>query len=231
MEKEMLLSKKEQLISNKQKLEENNCRIEFLEKENEDLEIKYIQITESLDSLDKIVYKYETLEEAKKIYKICLPITILGSIVVGVVSNLGIFSNNIFEFILTSIYTFIVSNILAAFPYFVSKQSLKILTNLSLEEVQEQIDEKNKEKSLNRQRINKNIRELEILNTNNAVINNFLYEMTNNLLNDKEAREEIMTEIMEVEPSKELVQSITDSMLKRNKVKLKTKKEQCQLKK
>lgn len=220
MEKEILINKKQQLISNKEKIEENNCKIESLEIEKEDLENQYIEIAKCLDELNTIVYRYESLESSKKLKKICNIIAILCSPIIGIIAFNGI-APTVFGAIIVSIFAFSFIKFCGSIPYLISKQTINDITNLTLEEVEKQMQEKQVEKKLNIEKLGKNIKKIESLNSENYELEDSVYMLGLSLLKDKESRDEIMEEIIKEYPTDKLMKIITDSMLKINKVKVK----------
>ena len=221
MEKELLQKKKEEVISLKNTLIRNENQIKKIEKENEQLIDQYTNISVQLDELDKIVFRYETLEITKKIAKVCFILAITGGIIVGFVAHFAS-ALSIIRSIMLSIISIIALSSFGTFPYLVTKEGIKNKTNLTLEEVLKQIEDLKDYKKVNREKNKKNTEKIENIKFNTSFMYSNLNSLILNLLKDKEARDEIMDQIMEKEPSKELVEIVADNMLETNKIKTKT---------
>lgn len=221
MEKEILQKKKEEVISLKNTLIKNEEQIKNMEKENEKLREEHTNISVQLDKLDKIVFRYENLELAKKIARVCFILSIAGGIIVGSVAHFAS-ALSIIRSIMLSIIAIIALNGFGTFPYLITKQGIKNNTNLTLEEVANQIEDFKNYKKVNREKYKKNTEKIENIKFNTSFMYSSLNSLILNLLKDKETRDEIMDQIMEKEPSKELVEIVADNMLETSKIKTKT---------
>ena len=217
MEKELLQKKKEEVISLNNILIRNEEQIEDLEKENEKLTEDHKKIIVELDKLDKVVFRYERLKDAKKII---LLFFILG-VVFGLVS--GIFSLIEQVTILSTVFSFIspivVSTLISSIPYIGTKLYISNSTNLTFEEVLKQIEDLKYYKKANREKYKKNTEKIENIKFNTSFMYSNFNSLILNLLKDKEARDEIMNQIMEKEPSKELVEIVANDIVKTLKLK------------
>jgi len=221
MEKEILKSKKLEIIKLKEELDGNAEKINLLEDENDQLMDEYKIISNDLDKIDKGIYKYEQLASTKKIAKYILLLSILGSLFVGCICYFGGTTNNILVSVLASTFSFGFSNMLGCYPYLIVKNSIKKITDLSFEELHIKYKEKDSEKKLNREKLGKNLKEIGSLNLRNCSLEDEIYMLSCTLLKDKEARDEIMEEILKEYPKEELIKTITDSMLEQSKIKVK----------
>lgn len=219
MEKEILNLKKEELVEAKKTIDKNEKEIQKKENENDILTVQNIELTEQLNINDRIVFLYERLQDSKKL--------LLVAVLMGVVFSLGfgVFSLvdkvNLFSTILSFIGPVTFSSLIGSIPYACTKLNISNNTNLTLEEVTEKIGILKKEKQLNREKFNLNLKEIEKLKQKNDLIEDKLYNETVELLKDKEACEEIMANIFENDPSKKLVEMITEDIVKSSKVKMK----------
>lgn len=219
MEKEILKLKKEELIETKNTIDKNEKEIKKMEIENDDLTAQNIELTEQLNINDRIVFFYERLQDSKKL--------LLVAVLIGVVASLGfgifnlIDKVNVFSTILSFIGPIGVSTFIGGIPYACTKLNISNNTNLTLEEVTEEIEKLKKEKQINREKFKLNLKEIEILRMKNELIEDELFNETIALLKDKDACEEIISSIIENKPSKKLVEMIAEDMVKSSKVKMK----------
>lgn len=212
MEKEILKNKKKELIEKKNIIDENEKQIKKNENENDILNSQNIELTEQLNMNDRIVFLYEKLSDYKKIFLI---VTLIGSVLgLGFEIYNVIDKVNILSAIGSFFSTVAISSLLGSIPYVATKLNIKEKTDLSLEEVSLKIEDLKESKYLNREKFKSNLKEIENLKQKNVMIENKLFNETVELLKDKDAFEEIISSIIENEPSKELIEIITEDIAK-----------------
>lgn len=219
MEKEILQKKKKELIETKKTIAKNEKEMQEKENENDILNSQNIELTEQLNINDRIVFLYERLQDSKKLLLVALLIGVVASLGFGIFNLID--KVNVFSTILSFIGPIGVSTLIGGIPYACTKLNISNNTNLTLEEVTRKIEKLKEEKQINREKFKHNIKEIEILKMKNQLIEDKLFNETIELLKDKAACEEIMSDIIENDPSKKLVEMITEDMVKSSKVKMK----------
>lgn len=212
MEKEILQKIKEDILISNKKLQKNKNIIEKKEREIEELTLGNIQIIDELNSADRIVFLYERVNDSKKFLLFALVLGIVFGLGFGIVSLVD--QAKIFSIIFSFIGPAFASTLIGSIPYLGTKANISYNTSLSLEEINQKIDKLKKEKQINRDKYKENLKEIEKLKSINEVIETELYSKTLELLKDKSSCQEIMTNIIENEPSKNLIEIITNDIVK-----------------
>lgn len=221
MKKELLEQRKNEIFAHKEELENNEIIKESLVWENENLSVEYQEKVDCLISLKKEMNEYirtKRINKFSKILVIASIISVLGISGIAFLSPVTPTSlSTISNVVASSLMTLFIGG-LSSIPYFETRKYLK---NVDINEIKEQIKQKELEIEKNIEKSELNDKEIENIDNRKLELEEEVYRITVALLRDEDERNEVITEMLDNYPSFEFVEAFTNTMYEKSKIKLK----------